>query len=440
MSSNSSSKKTRNKSFLDLIFLKIFYTSGKTYTLKFAYSDLKSKETQEQLRNIYSACKNNNVKRIKCLCRKDKDTSVHIRKKSNKYIIASNPNKKQNHSNYCLLGNKINNYIDTENTEPKLKNFRIFEPPPYLTKKKTSNKKIHDEKTKKLTFSLIMGLALGEAYQFAFASKNKINGQKVSRCSPIFPANMPSNIEVINKFYPKFKSFFNKKGINSFENFKKNYTLKAGIVENFNVIEPEGILEMEVKYYLSPENSKNKISLLTIPRHRISNLILSEKALSISTPPLFIALIEKKYSNEITRAYVYPLLYSDIEKPFIPIDSKHEKTFIEEIYNHGIRFIKPLKVNLTWHLFFTNLDIYKYLIEYTYTPDLIIFKGGNIILTEIIDKGWAAKNKKYQINLTNKRELCNKIKDKIHRKANNCNLLCLEVVTSDELISRLEDI
>ena len=434
------SKKIGNKLFLDLIRLEISYTSGKTYTLKFAYSDLKSKEIQGQLRNIYFACKNNNVKSIKCSCRKDKDTLVHIRKISDKYIIASNPNKKQNHSSHCLLGNKIDNYVNTENIEPNLRNFLIFEPPAFPIDKKASNKKIYDEKTKRLTFSLIMGLALGKAYQFAFAKQNKINGQKISRCSPIFPANMPTNIEVINKFYYKFIDFFSKKGMNSFESFKRTYILKAGIVEKFSVREQGKILEMEVRYYLSPEDSKGKISLLKIPRYRISNLILSEKALSTSTPPLFIALIKKKISNEITRAYVYPLLYSDIEKPFIPIDSKHEKTFIERIYNHGIKFVKPLKTNLTWHLFFTNLDIYKYIIEYTYTPDLIIFKEKNILLTEIIDKRFATRSKKYQINLANKRKLCNKIKDKIHREINNCNLLCLEVETPNDLISKLKDI
>lgn len=436
-------KRNRNK-LLDIIRLRIYYASGKNYTLKFGYSDIKSEEIQEQLRNIHSARKNGNVKRIECLCKREKRALVHIKKTGNKYVIASNPNNKKKHSDYCLLGKHISEYVDIEGVEPKLKNFNIFTPPYFSS---SNSKKSYDkrtpkeqEKTRRLTFGLLMGLILGEAYQFAFASENKIKDQKISRCSPLFPAKMPTNEKVIRKFYPKFKQLFHEKGNYSFKEFTKNYVLKVGIVKNFNYKKHNNYLEMEVICYLSPEDPEGKVLKLTIPRQRISNLILSKKAFSPSEPPLFIALIKDKNSHEITRAYVYPLLYSNKEKPFIPIDSKYEKSFINKIHNQGLKFIKPLKVNLTWHLFFTNLDIYKHVINHTYTPDLIIFKNSSIAFVEIIDEKMVLQSSYYRHNLENKRKSCNEIKNTIDQEVKNCHFLCLEARSPEELMSKLKTV
>ena len=435
-------KNSKKNKLLDIIRLRICYASGKDYILTFAYSDIKSEEIQKQLGNIYFARKNGNVKRIECLCKSEKRALVHIKKIKNRYVIASNPHNKQKHNNHCLLGTCINEYVNIEREDPKLRNFNIFALPYFSSSRKSYNKRTpkEQEKTRRLTFGLLMGLTLGNAYQFAFASKNKIEKQKISRCSPRFPAKMPTNEEVIGKFYPKFKELFHENGKYSFKEFTKNYILKAGIVRNFNYIEqnPPEMLEMEVICHLGPKDLKGKILELTIPRQQISNLILSEKAFSPSEPPLFIAWIEDKKNCEITRAYVYPLLYSDKVKPFIPVDSKHERSFISKIHSQGLKFIKPLRVNLTWHLFFTSLDIYKYIINYTYTPDLIIFKSPSIIFVEIIDKRMVFHSPYYKYNLENKRKSCNKIKNIINQEVKNCHILCLESENPEELIRKLK--
>jgi len=425
-----------SKKILDLIYLKIEYASGKSYILKLAYSDIKSEEIQKELKKIHSARKNGNVRNIVCLCNKkrSKEPLVHIRETKGKYTIVSNPNKKKEHDEYCLLGEPINKYVNFEQDIPQIKSFDIFYPPYSSNSRKYHNeeREKREEKTRRITFSLLMGLLLGEAYSFAFASKNKINGQKISRCSSSFPAKMPTIEEVISKFFLKFKDTFPKKGRLSFEEFKKKFVLKLGVVESLTYDEKNNLLKFKGIYF-KPQQKKFEFLL---PRQKVSNIIASRKAYSPSKVPLFISSIEDKSNHRINKAYIYPIAYKNKNESFIPVDSENERSFIKKLYTHGLKFVKPLKTNLTWHTFFTSLDIYRYILDYTYTPDLIIFKGKTIAIVEIIDKNMLEKDPNYAKNLENKENLCQKLRQTIQQNT-TCQITCIKARNYEELMEKL---
>ena len=200
----------------------------------------------------------------------------------------------------------------------------------------------------RMTFSRMMVSLTDEAYGWAFNGLNV----GIDRLAQAEKLTLPTNSDVV----VRLRKLLSQRIPKSYEVF-------------INLLSP-GEIKVEGDSVIFPFGRK-------ISKRQVFGWDLDERGYASSIGNFLNINIFHKRKRIITRAFFLPLLYSQEDKPFIPIESKNEAKVIEKFLSDGKKVFKVLTGSIAKK--YAKLGyptcITSILLRLTYYPDLILFEN-----------------------------------------------------------------